>query len=108
MSDPERRNAPSRQAEGKCARLIRYTPVKGQIMIRGLSIALLAMGAVVVGGCGEPVEENCARACDRWVNQCQLGDLTECTNECLSEGGWGEYTDCIESVECDEFEEFCE
>ncbi|MBW2698988.1 MAG: hypothetical protein JRE70_21060 [Deltaproteobacteria bacterium] len=77
-------------------------------MKRILLVALFALGAVVVGGCGEEAEENCARACDRWVNQCDRWDFAECMNECLSEGGWGEYTDCIQSVPCDQLDELCE
>ena len=77
------------------------------MMKRVFLVALFVLGTSMVVGC-ESAEENCVRACDRWVNQCGRWNWTDCMSECTAAGGWGEYTDCIEQAPCDALDAWCD
>ena len=74
---------------------------------RNLTIALVLFSLALLSGC-EGAEQNCERACDRWVNQCERWDQETCMSDCLADDGWGSYTDCIQEAPCFSLDELCD
>ena len=73
-----------------------------------ISFAAMCASALVGLGCGESTEDVCDRACDRWVNQCGRWNWDDCMSECMAEGDWGEYADCIERAPCNMLDAICD
>jgi hypothetical protein len=73
----------------------------------GLWASLVLLALLGVAGCESP-QQNCERACDRWVNQCSRWDQGSCMSDCLDSDGWGAYTDCIQEAPCSLLDELCD
>ena len=68
---------------------------------------LMQLALLSIAGC-ENAQQNCERACDRWVDECSRWDQESCMADCVESDGWGTYTDCIQTAPCSLLDEVCD